>query len=35
LATFKDKNTVICSKKPEIIKEYVKSGQLPENAEQK
>ena len=31
LATFKDKNTVICSKKTEIIKEFIKSGLLPEN----
>jgi thioredoxin reductase (NADPH) len=30
LATFKDKNTIICSKNPKIIHEFVKTGQLPE-----
>lgn len=31
LATFKDKNTIICSKDPKIVREYVSSGKLPEN----
>lgn len=31
LATFKDSNTVICSKNPEIVREFVRSGNLPEN----
>lgn len=33
MATFKDKNTIICSKNPHIVKEYAKSGKLPENSE--
>lgn len=31
LATFKDQHTIICSKDPKLIKEYVNSGNLPEN----
>lgn len=30
LATFKDKDTIICSKDPKVIHDYVKTGQLPE-----
>jgi len=29
MATFKDKNTIICSKSPQIVREYVKTGKLP------
>lgn len=35
LATFKDKDTLICSKNPSIIKEYIKTGSLPPNNDQK
>jgi len=31
LATFKDKDTIICSKNPAIIHDYVKTGNLPNN----
>ena len=30
LATFKDKDTIICSKNTNLIKEFVKTGQLPQ-----
>lgn len=29
LATFKDKHTLICSKDPKVIYEYVQTGRLP------
>ena len=30
LATFKDKDTVVCSKNPQIIHDFLKTGELPE-----
>jgi hypothetical protein len=35
LATFKDTKTLICSKNPEIIKNYVSNGELPSNQDLK
>ena len=35
LATFKDKDTLICSKKPEIIQNYLKTGELPASNQEK
>ena len=31
LATFKDPHTLICSKNPKIIHDYLKTGNLPES----
>ena len=35
LATFKDKDTLICSKKAEVIHNYLKTGELPVSGKDK